>query len=110
MTQQELYILLADITLSLQEKPKDAGLLFNRAKVYFALNDLSKALEDLDSAIAADGSLARAYMLRGRIYFKLHNTNAAYDDLRKATSLDPGLTQDISGEYEIGQQPKVYNI
>ena len=100
MTETQLYTALAEITLRMEAAPKRADLLLKRAKIYLALKDEAKALDDLDSAILLDSGLAEAYFLRGKLYFVLNNKEAAYNDLRRAAEIDPLVaTSNLSGEF-----------
>ncbi len=110
MEEQEKYIALAQLTIQLQQKPLDAALLLQRAKVYLSLGDKAKALDDLDAAISADATRAEAFMLRGQLRFELHDKNAAFEDLQRAMQLDPDILNNVSGEYKTPQAPKAFVI
>ncbi|MGN1213744.1 MAG: tetratricopeptide repeat protein [Bacteroidaceae bacterium] len=100
MTETQLYTALAEITLRIGATPERGDLFLSRAKIYLALKDEAKALDDLDNAILLDNGLAEAYFLRGKLYFGLNNKEAAYDDLRRAAEIDPMVaTSSLSGEF-----------
>lgn len=110
MDEEQTYVLLASVTADILQQPDNARLLLKRAEVYIALNDLPKALDDLDKAISLDETLAEAYMLRGQLRFRLHDKNAALDDLKRATTLNPLLLRNLTGEYKTKEPPKTYKF
>ena len=110
MTEQETYLLLASLTLQLQQEPANAALYLNRAKVYLSLGDKAKALDDLDAAISHDSQLAEAYMMRGQLRFQLHDKATAFEDLQRAMQLDPSRVADVSGEFKSKEAPKTFRF
>lgn len=110
MTEEQKYMLLASLTAQIMQQPSDGALYLKRAETYLAINDVAKALDDAEQAIALSPDLAEAYLLRGQLRFKLHDRAAAFEDLKKATSLNPDLLESISGEYKTKDAPKTYKF
>lgn len=103
-------MMLASLTAQLQGDADNAQLYLSRAKVYVALGDKAKALDDLETAIAHDDKLAEAYMLRGQLRYQLHDKNGSFEDLQKAVSLDPSLLSSLTGEYKSKDAPKTFRF
>gem|GEM_PF-5040971 len=55
------------------------------------VNDLDRALEDLDQAVILDRSDARIYLLRSHIKSRQGNLDGSTADFRRAIYLDPSL-------------------
>ena len=80
-------------TRELERHPKDGRLYSQRATAYLQLNELTKAVEDLNKAIryykTADKSLYDLYHMRGVIYEFLENQKAALSDYNRMIRLCP---------------------
>ena len=59
--------------------------------LHAAVNDLDKALADLNEAIRLDANNAGAYFLRGKVYAAKEDYAKAKADLDRAIKLDPDL-------------------
>lgn len=81
----------------------------NRAKVYLALEDTTKALADYSTAIKRDPENTDLRNGRGQIYYELSDYTASYADYKKITEVQPynqlgylglGRNFDRQGKYD----------
>lgn len=70
-------------------RPRDRALLLERARVYVAVNDLDRAMSDVDASLAA-GESAEAYALRGDMLRWRGEWELARASYRRALELNRG--------------------
>ena len=70
-------------------RPRDRALLLERARVFIAVNDLGRAMTDVDASLAA-GESAEAYALRGDMLRWRGEWELARASYRRALELDRG--------------------
>ena len=74
---------------ALKLKPKDPFYLNNRGYVYLLLNDMRRALEDINLSISLDPSNAWAYRNKGIYYLMNNNVDDAVRLLTQAEQMEP---------------------
>ena len=80
-------LVLAMVALALV--PADAQLLTARAIALLALDRPTEALDDLDHAVAADGSNAESWVLRASALRRLDRVGPAAESVAQALRLEP---------------------
>ena len=75
-------------TKAIELNPRIAGVYINRAVAYECLEDLDRALEDLNKANTLEPK-GEAYNNRGNIYFKRGEYDRAVQDYSKALEFEP---------------------
>ena len=80
---------LAALQKSLQLSPHNAQALALKGFVLSGKNQITEAAKYFDRAIAADGSLANAWLGRGLVRIKRNDANAGRQDLETAAALEP---------------------
>jgi len=76
-------------TLALTLRPDDPSLLVDRAVAAAALGRYAEALQDLDQAVARDGSRPDTWVFRAAALRHLDRTDEAMHDIEHALSLQP---------------------
>ncbi len=77
---------LINYTRALQLAPSSDAY-FERARVYFALQDLDAAIGDLSAAIDIEQKPGHLYLLRGEVYLIAERTELGIADLERALEL-----------------------
>ena len=76
-----------NLTRALQIDPEHTDAYFNRARVYFALQDIDAALGDLTSAVEIEDGSAQLYFLRGQVYLVAGETEKGLADIERTLEL-----------------------
>ena len=67
---------------------------YQRASIYYYhLDDLTKALYDIDRSISLRPTMEKSYRLRSKIYYSTGDMDNALDDLQTAEFIKPGDTK-----------------
>ena len=72
---------------ALQLDPDNADAYYNRARVYFAMQDLDAALDDLTAALEIEKDAAQLYFLRGQVYLMAEETEKGIADIERTVEL-----------------------
>ena len=92
----------------LQMDSHDAYALFKRARVYYFMNKLDKALADYGKIISLRPGDAKAYNEKGEIEYMLGDKAPAMASLNKAIALDPEYAQAYYNRAVIFQDKKIF--
>jgi tetratricopeptide (TPR) repeat protein len=76
-------------TAALALRPKNPGMLLNRALAHADLNEWDAALSDLDQALKLAPRYAVAWQIKGRILSKKGDADGAFAALEQAAELNP---------------------
>jgi tetratricopeptide (TPR) repeat protein len=76
------------IEKAIQLKPNDAFFRNNRGYIFIQMNELDKALEDINYSIASDPNNAWAYRNKGLYYLKQNDATNAIRLLAQALKID----------------------
>lgn len=103
----------ADILKVLDAKiskhPKDAELLYDRAKVLLEMNRTNDAISDLARATAINSKEFKYYMLLGDAYFANGDVEHSYSSLQSALELEPESAEAILKLGEIAFYSRDYD-
>ena len=86
---------LRSFTQAIEIDPGFAPAYIARGSMYLAQGQLVMALDDADSAVAADSEDASAYVLQGEILRQLDEPRAAAKAFDRAVALDPVLEEEV---------------
>ena len=89
---------IADATMAIKYWNKKVGVSIGvpylmRAKIYITIEEYTKALEDLNTAVKKDKKNALCYARRGQFYYDFEAYDKAEADYRKAYELDHSDTE-----------------
>ena len=76
------------LDIKIKKKPKDADLLYERAKVYVNLERYNEAIADLEKATSLDDGKKEYFMLLGDTYFRLGRMDGSYSAIERVTQMD----------------------
>jgi len=83
---------LAALSSEIDKNPKDTRLYFERASIYYHLDEGANALSDLNKAIALDPKFYEAYGMRADLEGYLGQYNQAKVDAKKAIQAEPSAS------------------
>jgi len=104
------------LSLDNNNKIFNALILSNRSLCYYKLNDLFKALHDINASIKLNNKYWKSFQRRANINIRLKYSEQAKDDLRKVLELDPSnkearkLLEDILKEERKKGAKDLYTI
>lgn len=78
-----------DLTSQIKNRPKDADLLHERAKLFLAEKDVNSAYTDMTHALLMDSTNAQYYLTIADIYLVMNRTRFTKEALEKCIDLDP---------------------
>lgn len=87
VTDVSLQMAMADIDATLRLNPRLSFAWYNKAAIYYRINDYTSALGALNTAIQINPDFGQAYFNRGLVYLQLGNKDAGLSDLRRAGEL-----------------------
>lgn len=82
-----LQMAMADIDATLRLNPRLSFAWYNKAALYYRINDYTSALGALNTAIQINPDFGQAYFNRGLVYLQMGNKDAGLSDLRRAGEL-----------------------
>lgn len=88
---------IAATTTAINLYPKYAEAFCNRGVAFAAINEDSKAINDLNTSISIKPEYPNAYCERGNVFFKQDKTEAAMEDYNKALMINPDYAEAIFG-------------
>lgn len=100
-------------TKAIEKEPKNAKLLFMRGRVYAAMNENAKAIEDYDRALKFDTNAPAFYQERGVAHFKLGHIKESIADFDRFIQMVPeqeahhwqrGIAYYYAGDFERGRK------
>ena len=89
-----------DLTNQIKDRPKDADLLHERAKLFLSEKDVNSAYTDMTHALLMDSSKAPYYLTVADIYLVMNRTRFTKEALEKCLELDP---KNITANLKLGE-------
>lgn len=80
---------LKEVNDQIKADPNNAELRFQRASAYARINDIDRALGDLEAALRIDPKPAKFYLLKSDLYFKTRDISRAILALEDGTQRNP---------------------
>jgi tetratricopeptide (TPR) repeat protein len=100
---------ISDFTAAHELSPYDPVILADRARVYAeSLNEMKKAIADINSALSIDTEFADAYMFRARYYRSQKDLTRALADINKAIDINPNHSEAFYERALIFKENKQY--
>ena len=79
--------MLQDLTRAIELSPRFEYAYYNRANLYFVLENIDEAIADYNEAIRLQPDMANAYFNRGLAHLKAGNEAQGREDLSRAGEL-----------------------
>ena len=93
----------------ISKHPKDAELLYDRAKILLEVNRVNDAIADLSRAVSINGKEFKYHMLLGDAYFANGDVEHSYSSLQRALELKPESTEAVLKLGEIAYYSRDYD-
>jgi lipoprotein NlpI len=103
---------LDQVNAAIKANPKDAGLLVDRATIYYLDGDIEPCIASCNLALSINPQCARAYVVRGRLYAGIHQWDKAFHDYNVASKVgDPIVATDaLSRSAYLHRESKQYEL
>jgi len=82
-----------DYDKAIELDPNKASTYNNRADLWLIMDELDKALNDINNAIKKDASAPVSYVTRGEVYLAMNLFEKAIHEFDYALSIDEGIKQ-----------------